>query len=520
MPVARTKSRLPTGTQSFQKLRERGCYYVDKTPYALRLVDDGDGYFLSRPRRFGKSLFVTMLQALFEGRRKLFQGLAAYDLWDWSVRRPVLLLDFSNVNAKVEGNLDGDVCDQLFDLEAAAGIERCHVTAPGRFRHLIRTLHRRSGRRAVLLVDEYDKPITDALHRPAVATENRDYLRSLYSVVKSCDASLHFSFITGVTKFSKVGLFSGVNNLIDLTLEAPFSSICGYTESDLDEVFAAELEGLDRKEIRDWYNGYSWGGEEKVYNPFDLLLLFRKRTFKPWWFETGTPHHLIEVLARRGVAFGALEGKQASESELSTFDIQGTSDKALLFQAGYLTLAGSTQRRGKTFHQLEHPNREVRQCFYEKLADALVGSESRREAHSDALDRCLREADFEGLRRRIRSVLASIPHQWYDTSRLANYEAHYAATLLVFFKGLPEVRLMAEDSSSMGRLDLVMQAYRQVYLLEFKVLERSKPGAAIEQIKQRGYLDKYRGLDQPIHLVGLYFSKRTRNVERFEVETV
>ena len=327
MPVARAKRRLPTGTQSFQKLQERGCYYVDKTPYALQLIGHGDCYFLSRPRRFGKSLFVTMLQALCEGRRELFRGLAAYDRWDWSVRRPVLLLDFGNVDATLPGDLQDDVSEQIDRMERSHGVKRLYTTARGRLRHLIDTLRETSGRRVVLLVDEYDKPIVDALEEPDLAKKNRNFLRSLYSVIKTCDASLRFSFITGVSKFSRVSLFSGVNNLIDLPLGAPFSSICGYTERDLDEVFASELEGLDREEIRASYHGYSWGEEENVYNPFDLLL-FRTREFQPWWFETGTPDHMLQGLARRGVTTGALEGAEASQSELGKFAIERTSDNA------------------------------------------------------------------------------------------------------------------------------------------------------------------------------------------------
>ena len=515
-----SRVRLPLGVQSFSEIRKENLYYVDKTHFACQLLMRGKHYFLSRPRRFGKSLFVSTLKELFEGHRELFHGLAAHDRWDWSVRRPVLVLDFGNVDATLPGDLQDDVSEQLDRMERGHGVKRLYSTARGRLRHLIRSLHECSGRRVVLLVDEYDKPIVDALRQPDLATENRNFLRSLYSVIKSCDEHIRFSFLTGVSKFSKVSLFSSLNNLNDLTLDARYSSLCGYTDHDIDTVFAPELEGLDREEIREWYNGYSWGGEEKVYNPFDILLLFDKRKFRAWWFETGTPDYLLQELARRGVTIGALEGVEASESELGKFDIERTSDKALLFQSGYLTLAGSSERRGKTFHRLEHPNREVRQCFYEALADELVGSESRREADSDELDRCLREVDFEGLRKRIRSVLASIPHQWYDASRLADYEAHYAAALLVFFKGLPEVRVTTEDSSSMGRLDMALEAYGQVYLLEFKMQGRSQPGAAIEQMKRRRYMDKYRGLGQPVHMVGLYFSPRTRNMEHFEVETV
>ncbi len=515
-----SRDRLPTGVQTFSEICRENLYYVDKTHFACQLARQGKHYFLSRPRRFGKSLFVSTLKELFEGHRELFHGLAAYDQWDWSVCRPVARLSFGGGLYTKPGGLHNNLLKQLRSLARSSGAELEAVEGPDRFAELLEELHRLSGHRVVVLVDEYDKPITDNLDAPDLSRANRDYLRALYSNLKECDEHIRFSFLTGVTKFSKVGLFSGANNLRDITLSPAYSTLCGFTERDVDDVFRPELEGLDRERIRRWYNGYSWGGEEKVYNPFDLLLLFAERQFKPWWFETGTPHHLIEVLARRGVTLGSLEGVEVSESELGAFDIKGTSDKALLFQSGYLTLGGSTQRRGKTFHRLVHPNREVRQCFYEKLADELVGSEARREAHSDELDGCLREADFEGLRRRIRLVLAGIPHQWYDTSRLADYEAHYATTLLVFFKGLPAVRLTTEDSSSMGRLDLAVQAYGQVYLLEVKVLDHSKPGAAIEQMKRRGYPDKYRGLGQPIHLLGLYFSKRTRNVERFEVETV
>ena len=253
MPVARTKRRLPTGTQSFRKLRERGCYYVDKTPYALRLVAAGDCYFLSRPRRFGKSLFVSTLKALFEGRRELFQGLAADDQWDWSVHRPVLILDLANVDASLPGDLQDDVGEQLDGMEYSHGVKRRYNTARGRFRYLIRTLRERSGRRVVLLVDEYDKPIIDALEEPDLAKKNRNFLRSVYSVIKSCDQHIHFSFITGVSKFSKVSLFSSLNNLNDLTLDPRYSSICGYTDHHLDTVFAPELPGLDRDRIREWY---------------------------------------------------------------------------------------------------------------------------------------------------------------------------------------------------------------------------------------------------------------------------
>ena len=313
------------------------------------------------------------------------------------MRRPVVRLDFSGVNAKDPGDPNEDVQEQLDAIESEASVEPRHNTARGRFRHLLRTLHRRTGRRVALLVDEYDKPILDALEEPDIARANLDYLRGLYATIKSCDAHVRFCFLTGVSKFSRVSLFPGLNNLIDITLEPPYSAICGYTEEDLATVFAPELPGLDRERVRDWYNGYGWGGAETVYNPFDALLLFRTRKFKAWWFETGTPTFLVETLADRGVASATLDGTVASESLLSTFDVGLIATEALLFQTGYLTVVDEELFAGIQYYRLGYPNREVRQSFNESLLDYLTGDASRREANSIRLSQLLRAADFAGL---------------------------------------------------------------------------------------------------------------------------
>ena len=509
--------RLPIGIQTFRKLRESNCYYVDKTPFALKLVEEGTHYFLSRPRRFGKSLFLDMLKDLFEGNRDLFEGLSAHSGWDWSVRHPVVRLDLSSVNGRVAGDLDLDVGEQLDAIERATGVEPLHTTTRGRLRHLIRTLHGRGGIRVVVLVDEYDKPILDALDEADIARANRDYLRGLYSVIKFCDAHVRFCLLTGVSKFSKVSLFSGLNNLIDITLDPSYSSLCGYTERDLETVFAPELAGLDRGRIRDWYNGYSWGAEERVYNPFDALLLFRRREFRAWWFETGTPTFLIETLVGRGVPAASLDGMVVSESRLGTFDVGAIATEALLFQTGYLTLGSRERRRGKWLYRLVYPNREVRQSLNESLADALTGNPMQREADCDRLDRCLETADFDGLERLLRSVLAGIPYQWHGGNRIARYEGYHASVLYTYFLGL-SAAVTVEDSSSRGRLDMAVRAYGRVYLLEFKVRERARAGSAMAQLKQRGYAEKYRHLGEPVYLMGLEFSTETRNLVGFEVE--
>ena len=517
MGSSRRRRRLPIGIQSFREIREENFYYVDKTPLALRLVEEGKYYFLSRPRRFGKSLFVDTLKHLFEGHRELFHGLAAGRHWDWTLRYPVVRLDFSGVNAKVAGDLKEDLCEQLHTVEAATGVEPPDATVPGRFRHLIRTLHRLTGQRVVLLVDEHDKPILDALDEPDAARANRDYLRGLYSTFKACDAHVRFCFLTGVSKFSKASLFSGLNNLIDITLEPEYSSICGYAESDLEEVFASELEGLDRDQIREWYHGYSWGGVERVYNPFDVLLLFRKRRFGAWWYETGTPTLLIDTLLRRGVPTSSLDGLVADMSQLCTFDIGDISTAALLFQTGYLTIVDTKDEDGDWFYWLGYPNREVRQSLNRTLLHALVPNWSGRLQAVGKVRGELRTADLGALMLSLQALYAGIPHDWHWRSEIARYEGYYASVFYSFFAGLGlDVRV--EDSTSTGRLDMAVLMYGRVYLFEFKVLERAETGAALAQLKQRGYADKYRHLGDPVHLVGVEFSAETCNLAVLEAE--
>ena len=329
------KRKLPIGIQTFREIREDNCYYVDKTPYIRWLLDEGKHYFLSRPRRFGKSLFVDTLKELFEGNEPLFRGLDIHGRWDWSTRHPVIRIDFSRGDYRTPAGLQADTMAQLDVVEEAVGIARRYDTVPERFGYLIRELHERTGQRAILLVDEYDKPILDTLETPEVARANRDYLRGLYSNVKFADAHLRFTFLTGVSKFSKVSLFSGLNNLYDITLDPRYSALCGYTEADLDQVFEPELSGLERERIRDWYNGYNWRGDERVYNPFDVLLLFRNREFDAWWFETGTPSFLVKTLTRRGIGSVALDGMRGTRDLLSAFDVDEIEPEALLFQTGY-----------------------------------------------------------------------------------------------------------------------------------------------------------------------------------------
>ena len=513
------KHKLPIGIQTFRTIREDACYYVDKTPYMRRLVEEGTHYFLSRPRRFGKSLFVDTLKELFEGTEALFEGLAIHDRWDWSQHHPVVRLDFSGgIYGKPDG-LEEDLDDQLAASEAQAGTVARHASAPARFRRLIEELHRRTGERVVVLIDEYDKPILDALSTPEVARANRDFLRGLYSNIKFADSHIRFTFLTGVSKFSKVSLFSGLNNLKDITLDPRYSALCGYTDADLDTTFAPELPGLDRQVIRDWYNGYAWLGEEKVYNPFDILLLFDSRQFKAHWFETGTPAFLVETLLERRIGSLALEEMMGADDLLSKFDVDDIATEALLFQTGYLTITEEKDLGGTPLYRLGYPNREVKQSLNRALLRAMGPDPSRQGAHDLRLYELLETNDFAGMEALFRAFFAGIPYEWHTRNAIASYEGYYASVFYSWFAALG-VDVTVEDSSNLGRVDMALRFNRNVYLFEFKVVELSPRGAAMEQLKARGYADKYRHRGEAIWLVAVEFSKETRNLAAFEVERV
>ena len=512
-----TRRTLPIGIQTFRKIREEDCYYVDKTAWIRRLLDEGTHYFLSRPRRFGKSLLLDTCKELFEGNEALFEGLAIHQGWDWSERHPVVRLDFGSGHFQGPGELRTEVTDRLRAMEDEAGITTHPDSVPGRFGHVLESLHRRTGRRVAVLIDEYDKPILDALDTPEVARANRDYLRGLYAVLKSSDADIRFSLMTGVTKFSKVSLFSGLNNLNDITLDRRYSAICGYTEEDLDTVFAPELPGLDRERIRDWYNGYGWLGEERVYNPFDILLLFDKREFKPWWFETGTPAFLVETLFRRRVSSVTLDGMLGTGDLLSAFDVDAIATEALLFQTGYLTIRDEEDFDDESIYRLGYPNREVRQSLNRSLLRYLVRDVSGEEANRIRLYRLLEANDFAGLKTLFQAFYASIPYEWYTNNDIARYEGYYASVFYSYFAGLG-LDITVEDSTSHGRLDMAVRFNANVYLFELKVVEMAGEGAAMAQLKERRYAEKYRGAGEPIHLVAVEFSRDSRNVVAFEVE--
>ena len=518
-----THRQLPIGIQSFRRIREKDCYYVDKTPMIQRLIGNGDFYFLSRPRRFGKSLLVDTLRELFEGNESLFRDLAIHDNWDWSVSHPVVRISFDGKHDE-PGDLAQSIANQLTIIERNAGLDPAEspCLGPERLRDLLDRLHHITDQQTVVLIDEYDKPILDVIDNSEMATANRDYLRGFYGIIKGSAEHVRFVFVTGVSRFSRVSLFSGLNNLEDISLDPEYAAICGYTDADLDTVFAPELPGLDREQIRKWYNGYHWRGGEKLYNPFDVLLLFRNREFRSWWFETGSPTFLFRLLVKRGISPMELENRMTDAARLSRFDVDDMDPWAVLFQTGYLTITGEERIGVEDFYILDYPNLEVRQSFSKGLLSYLGQEGEQVSAEARALIGLLVENDFDGFTDRLRSLLAGIPHQWYDQSNLDRYEAHYLSVLYAYFRSVG-VDLCVEDSSSRGRADMVVFEGGQVFVLEFKMAKNAAAAnrmldKAMEQMRERGYGEKYCARGGPVHLVGVVFGSRERNLLKLRSE--
>ena len=514
-----SRQKLPIGIQTFSEIRQEGHYYVDKTPHILRLIEEGKYYFLSRPRRFGKSLLIDTIAELFEGNRALFEGLHAQERWDWSRRFPVIRISFGKGVLHGRAELDETIRELLHAEQQRHGVSGGGTSISGQFTELIRSLHQKTGQRVVVLVDEYDKPILDNITEPEVAREMRDGLRNLYSVIKDSDAHIRFAMLTGVSKFSKVSLFSGLNNLRDISVSADYSAICGYTDADVETVFAPELPGLDREEIRRWYNGYNWSGTS-VYNPFDLLLLFQKREFRPYWFETGTPRFLVDLLTARQTFTPELDARVSDLELISSFDVEHIETDALLFQAGYLTLRRAEEiLPGEWVYTLGYPNREVRASLNKALLPklGLPGSEGLKQRLQ--LIQCLKRNDFDALRSLFTALFASIPNDWYRNNPIAHYEGYYASVFYSHFAALGlDIRL--EDVTNKGRIDMSVLFNGQVYLFEFKVVEDAPQGRALQQIRDKGYADKYRARGEPVHLIGVEFSREQRSVVSFEAETL
>ncbi len=518
---------LPIGISTFKKIREGNYVYVDKTSHVFNL-SQGSYYFLSRPRRFGKSLFVDTLHEAFSGNRELFEGLALEPLWDWSQTNPVISINLAQGKISSKEELDLHL-REILSINAERLAVDLALTPTANvaiaFGQLIRKTFEAHNKRVVVLVDEYDKPLLDALLTPEVK-EIRHGLQNFYSVLKAHDKHLRFVFLTGISKFSRVSVFSELNNLDDITLDSRYGTICGYTQAELEHYFAAHLGDVDLAQVKAWYNGYSWDAE-KVYNPFNILLFLEKNhEYRPYWSSTSTPSFLVNLFKSRSYHIPDLENVEATNTSLDNFDVDHIDIESLLFQAGYLTIKSKDVSFGKPMYHLGFPNQEVRTAFNEiLLKNYLLDNPRERDLDVTSTLRALRDGKLDDLQVSLEALFAGIANDNYRNNKIADYEGFYAAVIYAYFNSLG-IETHAEDTTSRGRIDLTLRLKNQegqkvVYVLEFKMAKGTKTAdsenSALEQIELKGYADKYRTSDvQAIYLVGIEFSSTIKSISSFK----
>ncbi|MEO1953383.1 MAG: ATP-binding protein [Campylobacterales bacterium] len=507
--------KLPIGIQTFSEIRTKDYLYIDKTKEAYNLIESGTKfYFLSRPRRFGKSLFLSTLQSIFEGKKELFEGLYIYDKWDWDIKYPVIKIDFFGDLRSAEG-LKDRIFDVLKNNQKDLGVE-CRDTNKftSCMEELIRLTYEKYNQQVVVLIDEYDKAILDNLDQMEVARENREIIKSLYTVLKGCEEYIKFAFLTGVSKFSKASIFSGLNMLRDISLNPNYGNICGYTQNDIETTILPYLDGVDLEKLKVWYNGYNFLKDD-VYNPFDILqFIANDFMYKNYWFTSGTPTYLIKLIEKNNYFLPKLANLVVGDELLDSFDIDNIELEVILYQAGYLTINKAIEkRRGGFEYKLKIPNKEVQISLNDFIIDNITNQRTQKGKFQDDIYDALYDANLEDFKISLESVFSSIPYNNYTNNNIQNYEGFYASVVYVYLQSLG-LDIIGEDVTNKGRIDLTIKINNIIYILEFKVGSED----ALTQIKQKNYAQKYINEDKEIYLVGINFDEDEKNIAKFEWE--
>ena len=509
--------KLPIGIQTFSDIREDNYVYVDKTDIAYNLIESYRYAFLARPRRFGKSLFLDTLRNIFEAKKELFKGLAIEDKWNWDTSYPVITISFANGRIESREQLDKKIISILEENQNSLGIECKDVESTDIcFRDLIIKASQKYNQKVVILIDEYDKPILDNIENPILAKEIRDGLVNLYSVIKGSDEYIKFVFLTGVSKFTKTSLFSGLNNLVDISLDEDYGDICGYTQNDVETTFKPYLDGVDMGELKSWYNGYNFLGSD-MYNPFDILLFIaKKHKYSNYWFETGTPTFLMKLIEKNNYFLPSLTNLRVDEKLLSSFDINNLDFEVILYQSGYLTIdkVEPKSRGGYTYH-LKVPNKEVRQSLSDVIIDYMTSTDDTSKVTiQDDLYDALEDIDIDKFKSSLTSMFAAIPYNNYTNNDIANFEGFYASVVYVYLQSLG-FHIIGEDVTNKGRIDLTIIMDNAIYIIEFKIDSKEN---ALQQIKEKKYYEKYLNHNKDIYLVGINFDTNDKNISEFEWE--
>ncbi len=521
--MAKTMLRLPIGIQDFESLRIDGYTYIDKTEYVYRLVNEGRYYFLSRPRRFGKSLLLSTIKALFQGKRDLFKGLAIdqkEDI-DWA-EYPILHLDLNTEKYDAKEKLENVLNDFLTKAENSYGKMESE-TSPGlRFQGVIKRAYEKTGRRVVILVDEYDKPMLQAIGNKELQDEYRATLKGFYGALKSMDGCIKFAMLTGVTKFGKVSVFSDLNNLMDISMLRKYHNICGITEEELLATFDKKIDELaaDNNITRDeciaklknMYDGYHFNeyAKEGIYNPFSVLNTLNNGDFRSYWFETGTPSYLVELLRRHHYNLEQMSKAEVTSDVLNCIDAESNDPIPVIYQSGYLTIKDYDPEY--EIYTLGFPNEEVEKGFIRFLMPYYLNGENTREPFDVRKFRAdAEQGNAEQFVIRLKSLFASAP---YD-STTGDRENHFQNMMWVVFKMLG-FYTQSEYKTSDGRIDLMIETPDYRYIMEFKLDGTAEE--ALQQIKDKNYLLPFTLDNKKNYMIGINFSNATRTIEKYVIE--
>ncbi|MCH4156392.1 MAG: ATP-binding protein [Muribaculaceae bacterium] len=510
----------PIGVQDFEKVRNDDYLYIDKTALIYKIVNSGSYYFLSRPRRFGKSLLVSTIEAYMSGKKELFKGLAIENLEKEWLKYPILHLDLNSRNYDSAESLCLELNKHLEIWEKQYGDEYKDRALEERFYHIVANAVEKTGQRVVILVDEYDKPMLQAIGNDELQKQFRATLKAFYSVLKTQDRYIKFALLTGVTKFGKVSVFSDLNNLKDISMDRRYQEICGVTEDEIHANFENELHELAESQgltyeqtcakLRDQYDGYHFvPGGKGIYNPFSLLNTFDSMDFGSYWFETGTPSFLVELMKKDKFLLPDLSTQQVTSDVLNSIDAMSDNPVPVIYQSGYLTIKGYDEQF--RLYKLGFPNKEVEEGFirylmpyYTPIDEGKTGFEIKQFVEE------VERGDVEGFMRRLSSLFADTPYEL-----VADVEKHYQNVLFIVFK-LMGLYVTAEYSSSYGRADLVLKTKDYIYVMEFKL--DGSADEALRQIEEKGYAAPFASDKRKLIRVGVNFSSEKRCIDSWKVE--
>ncbi len=526
----------PIGVQDFEGLIKDGYVYVDKTDLIYRLVNDGKIYFLSRPRRFGKSLLVSTLKHYFLGHRELFKGLAIDGLeTEWN-EYPVFHLSFGGVNFSNSSAIDESLSMFIENAEKEYGIEERFKDYGIRFAAVLKAAHEKTGRRCVVLIDEYDKPLLDVMDTELRVTDsdgnslrleeyNRNVLKGFYSVFKDADPDLKFVLLTGVTKFSQVSVFSGFNQPKDISMDSRYEALCGITLEEMLEVFHEPIQELAKKYKTDYdgmvemlrkrYDGYHFSSEMTgVFNPFSLLNCFDKLEMRNYWFATGTPTYLMRLLSHSDKNINELVGRYYEESQFIDYKADVERPLPMIYQSGYLTVKGYNERRKK--YILDFPNEEVRSGFVSLLASDYFNSDKTPSSWIDDILDALEDGDVVLFLRKMTSLLSSVTYRFQRKQDAFECERYFQYTFYLIMQMIGHYNTMVEKETSEGRIDCVVECPDYVYVMEFKMDGSAQ--SALEQIRERGYTKPYLADKRKVFSIGVNFSSEKGTIEEYVFE--